>query len=99
MSSLEGGNVTSSSAYGEQRHALLDALARQLPERGLSCRIVGEGEPVLWVWHPETRKQTMVLASPAPDGWVYLWSPRGQESAGDPAHTADLLKELLAAPG
>lgn len=94
----KGGDVTSTSEFSSRRRALLEALAEQLPERGLASRMIGGEEPVLWIWHPHSRKQTIVFASPAKEGWVFLWSPDGQENAEEPGRTADRIKRLLSQP-
>ncbi|MEO3863453.1 hypothetical protein [Acrocarpospora sp. B8E8] len=88
--------MASTSAYARQRRTHLEALAEQLPERGLVSRMLGGDDPVLWVWHPHTGRQTIVFATPAKDGWLFLWSPDGQESADDLDLTADSVKKLLA---
>ncbi|WP_345398895.1 hypothetical protein [Nonomuraea salmonea] len=38
----------------------------------------------MWVWHPRTSRQTLVFATPANDGWRFLWSPRGQGNGRRP---------------
>jgi hypothetical protein len=81
--------------FTQQRLAHLESLAAELPGRGLVGRMLGAGDPVLWVWHPGTGKQTIVFAAPAQDGWLFLWSPSGQEGAGDPAHAAELIGKSL----
>ncbi|GIH68692.1 MULTISPECIES: hypothetical protein [Sphaerimonospora] len=90
--------MTSTSEYGWRRRSLLETLAGQLPERGLASRMIGGEEPVLWIWHPRTRKQTIVFASPAKEGWVFLWSPDGQENADEPGLAADRIRKLLSQP-
>ncbi|GAA5053774.1 hypothetical protein HNP84_002852 [Thermocatellispora tengchongensis] len=83
------------STFAEQRRAHLQALSAQLPDRGLVGRTLGGEDPVLWIWHPRTGKQTIVFATPSTDGWLFLWSPGGQEDAANPAQTADLIEKLL----
>ncbi|SNT39709.1 hypothetical protein SAMN05216276_103947 [Streptosporangium subroseum] len=83
------------SAFTQQRLAHLESLAAELPERGLVGRMLGGDDPVLWVWHPGSGRQTIVFATPAKDGWLFLWSPAGQESADDPGHVADSVGKLL----
>jgi hypothetical protein len=61
--------------------------------------MLSEGDPVLWVWHPGTGRQTIVFATPTGRGWVFLWSPDSQEGADNPAHAADMLKKLLSQSG
>ncbi|WP_055481580.1 hypothetical protein [Sphaerimonospora mesophila] len=90
--------MTGTGDYGWRRRSLLEALARQLPERGLASRMIGGEEPVLWIWHPSTRKQTIVFASPAKEGWLFLWSPDGQENAEEPGLAADRIRKLLSQP-
>ncbi|MDP9861295.1 MULTISPECIES: hypothetical protein [Streptosporangium] len=82
-------------AFAQQRLARLEALAAELSGRGLVGRIVGATAPVLWVWHPGSGRQTIVFASPAREGWLFLWSPDGQESAEAPGHVAELVRKLL----
>ncbi|GLW08538.1 hypothetical protein Misp01_36680 [Microtetraspora sp. NBRC 13810] len=55
----------------------------------------GETAPVLWIWCPGTGRQTIVFATPSADGWLFLWSPDGQEGTGNPGQTADLIRKLL----
>ncbi|GAA3124965.1 hypothetical protein GCM10010466_14780 [Planomonospora alba] len=81
--------------FSRQRLAHLESLAAELPGRGLVGRMLGGGDPVLWIWHPGTGKQTIVFATPAREGWLLLWSPSGQEGTGDPAHVAELIGKLL----
>ena len=88
--------MASTSAYAGQRRIHLEALAEQLPDRGLVSRMLGGDDPVLWVWHPHTGRQTIVFATPAKAGWLFLWSPDGQENAEDLDLTADTIKKLLA---
>ncbi|WP_066365135.1 hypothetical protein [Herbidospora mongoliensis] len=78
-----------------ERRALLETLAERLPERGLQGRMLGGAEPVLWIWHPRTSRQTIVLATQSGGGWLFLWSPDGQENADDPEVAADTLEKLL----
>ncbi|WP_344968592.1 hypothetical protein [Streptosporangium fragile] len=85
-------------AFTQQRLVHLDSLATELRRRGLTSRKVGGTAPVLWVWHPENFRQTIVFATPAADGWLFLWSPDGQESADDPAHAAEAIGKLLNPP-
>ncbi|MEW9531503.1 hypothetical protein [Microbispora sp. NPDC049125] len=87
--------MTGTSTYGRQRRTHLEALAERLPERGLGGRMLGDDDPVLWIWHPHTGKQTIVFATPANEGWMFLWSPDGQESAEDPGLAADTIGKLL----
>ncbi|WP_062348172.1 hypothetical protein [Herbidospora yilanensis] len=78
-----------------ERRTLLEALAERLPGRGLQGRMLGGGEPVLWIWHPRTNRQTIVFATQSAGGWLFLWSPDGQEDAADPDVAADTLGKLL----
>ncbi|MFJ2030984.1 hypothetical protein [Streptosporangium sp. NPDC087985] len=81
--------------FARQRLAHLESLAAELSGRGLASRMLGADAPVLWVWHPRSRKQIIVFACPAGEGWLFLWSPDGQERAEDPGQVADLLRKLL----
>ncbi|MEV7007923.1 hypothetical protein [Streptosporangium sp. NPDC051022] len=83
------------STFSQQRLTYLGSLSAELSERGLASRMVGGDNPVLWVWHPDSHRQTIVFASPVKEGWVFLWSPDGQESAGDFRRAADSLRRLL----
>ncbi|MCG5211837.1 hypothetical protein [Streptosporangium sp. KLBMP 9127] len=85
------------STFTEQRRVHLEALAARLPDRGLAGRMLGNDDPVLWIWHPRTGKQTIVFATPSGNGWLFMWSPDGQESADDIAQTAKLVEKLLSA--
>src|SRR5690606_32230685 len=58
--------------------------------------MVGEEEPLLWVWHPQTGGQTLVFATPARDGWVFLWGEGGRGDAENLDHTARALRDTLA---
>ncbi|MFB9475351.1 hypothetical protein ACFFR3_38180 [Nonomuraea salmonea] len=86
------------SGYTGERRARLEALAALLPAHGLVSRTVGGDDPVLWVWHPRTSRQTLVFATPANDGWRFLWSPRGQGTADDLEGTCAALRRTLDAP-
>ncbi|WP_440099577.1 hypothetical protein [Streptosporangium sp. H16] len=81
--------------FTQQRLAHLDSLAAELRQRGLASRTLGGAAPVLWVWHPDSRRQTIVFATPVRDGWLFLWAPDGEESADDPARAADSVEKLL----
>ncbi|WP_327086495.1 hypothetical protein OIE66_29710 [Nonomuraea sp. NBC_01738] len=83
------------STYTGERRTHLEALAELLPEHGLVGRMVGGADPVLWAWHPRTGKQTIVFATPAHLGWLFLWSPGGQGSADDLEQAVLSLKETL----
>lgn len=84
--------------FTQQRLAHLDSLADELRQRGLGSRTLGGITPVLWVWHPDGHRQTIVFATPAQDGWLFLWSPDGEESADEPARAAESVERLLAPP-
>ncbi|MER7205584.1 hypothetical protein [Streptosporangium sp. NPDC000239] len=86
------------STFSQQRLTYLGSLSAELSRQGLASRMVGGDDPVLWVWHPESLRQTIVFATPAGDGWLFLWSPDGREKAGDPRGTAESLDRLLSAP-
>jgi hypothetical protein len=83
------------STFTEQRRAHLEALAAQLPGRGLVGRMLGSEDPVLWIWHPRTEKQTIVFATPSKNGWLFLWAPDGQKSVDNVEQTADLVSDVL----
>ncbi|NBE92019.1 hypothetical protein FE391_36585 [Nonomuraea sp. KC401] len=83
------------SGFTGERRVHLEALAELLPAVGLVGRLVGEDDPVLWVWHPHTGRQTIIFATPSGEGWLFLWSPGGQGSADDLARTAAALREAL----
>lgn len=83
------------STFSQQRLTHLGSLAAELSERGLASRMVGGDDPVLWVWHPDSKRQTIVFATPAGGEWLFLWSPDGQERAGDFQRVADSLERLL----
>ncbi|WP_271217951.1 hypothetical protein [Streptosporangium carneum] len=83
------------SVFSQQRLTYLGSLSAELSERGLAGRMVGGDDPVLWVWHPDSLRQTIVFATPAGDGWLFLWSPDGQENAEDFRRAADSIKRLL----
>ncbi|MGI5160079.1 hypothetical protein [Microbispora sp. CA-102843] len=87
--------MTGTGDYSGQRLAHLEALAARLPERGLTARLLGTDDPVLSVWHPDTGRQTIVFATPAKEGWMFLWAPGGQESADDPGRAAELISQTL----
>jgi hypothetical protein len=82
-------------AYTGERRTHLEALAGLLPKHGLVGRMVGDDDPVLWAWHPRTGRQTIIFATPAHRGWLFLWSPRGQGSADDLEGTLRSLRETL----
>ncbi|TMR88447.1 hypothetical protein [Nonomuraea basaltis] len=84
------------SGYTAERRTHLEALAELLPRQGLVSRMVGGDDPVLWVWHPHTSRQTIVFATPSASGWLFLWSPGGQGRADDLERTAGSLRETLA---
>ncbi|MEW9547914.1 hypothetical protein [Nonomuraea sp. NPDC050783] len=83
------------SGYTGERRAHLQALADLLPDQGLAGRMVGGDEPVLWVWHPSTGQRTLIFATPSADGWMFLWSPKGQGRADELERTVDALRRTL----
>lgn len=84
------------SGFTGERRVHLEALAELLPAYGLVSRMVGAEDPVLWVWHPRTTRQTIVFATPSNDGWQLLWSPGGQGAADDLERAAIALRRTLA---
>lgn len=90
--------MTGTGDYGRQRLAHLEALAERLPERGLAARLLGGDDPVLSVWHPGTGRQTIVFATPAKEGWMFLWAPGGKASADRPGLVADMIVTTLSQP-
>lgn len=83
------------SGYTGERRDLLEALAELLPHQGLVSRMVGGDDPVLWVWHPRTGRQTIVFATPSARGWILLWSPGGQGDGDDLEGAAASLRQTL----
>jgi hypothetical protein len=57
--------------------------------------MVGGDDPVLWVWHPRTGRQTIIFATPSARGWTLLWSPGGQGSGDDLESAAASLRRTL----
>ncbi|MGW0806839.1 hypothetical protein [Nonomuraea sp. NPDC002799] len=86
------------SGYTGERRVHLEALAELLPDHGLVGRMVGGDDPVLWVWHPRTGRQTIIFATPSGQGWLFLWSPGGQGAVDDLEHTAAALRQTLDLP-
>ncbi|MFI6734479.1 hypothetical protein ACIBI9_16245 [Nonomuraea sp. NPDC050451] len=84
-----------SSGYTRERRTHLEALAEVLPRHGLVSRMVGNDDPVLWVWHPRTGRQTIIFATPSHRGWTFLWSPGGQGSVDELELTAAALRQTL----
>ncbi len=84
------------SGFTGERRVHLEALADLLPAYGLVSRMVGGEDPVLWVWHPRTGRQTIVFATPSNNGWQLLWSPGGQGSADELDRAATALRRTLA---
>ncbi|WP_283134766.1 hypothetical protein [Rhizohabitans arisaemae] len=83
------------STYARQRRTHLEALAGQLPSRGLAGRFLIKDNPILWVWNPRTGRQTVVFATPVKDGWLLLWARGGQGDAEHPGPAAEAIKSLL----
>ncbi|MCF6474265.1 hypothetical protein FAF44_38685 [Nonomuraea sp. MG754425] len=83
------------SGYTGERRVHLEALAELLPTHGLVSRLVGGEDPVLWVWHPHTGRQTVIFATPSHRGWQFLWSPGGQSAAAELERTATALRDAL----
>ncbi|GGO66045.1 hypothetical protein GCM10012289_19110 [Nonomuraea cavernae] len=84
--------------YTEERRTHLEALAELLPAQGLVSRMLGGDDPMLWVWHPGSGRQTIIFATPSRAGWVFLWSPGGKSGVDDLTRTARTLGETLASP-
>ncbi|WP_169979298.1 hypothetical protein [Microbispora sp. H10836] len=87
--------MTGTGDYSGQRLIHLAALAARLPEHGLAARLLGTDDPVLSVRHPGTGRRTIVFATPAREGWMFLWAPGGQESADDPGRAAEMISRTL----
>ena len=83
------------SSYTGQRRGVLEALSALLPDHGLVSRLIGGDDPVLWVWHPFSGRQTIVFATPTANGWALLWAPGGRSGAGGLEETANLLRVTL----
>lgn len=79
----------------EVRRRHLAALAREVGARGLDWRFAGPEESLLAVYGPRTRRRLMVVATPAGDGWTYLWPGGGMADVTDVATAADQLARLL----
>ncbi|WP_243722985.1 hypothetical protein [Actinomadura sp. 7K507] len=80
-------------AEGRRRH--LAALANEVEARGLSWRFAGPGESLLSVTGPRSRRQVMVVATLAGDGWYYLWPGGGMADVAEASGVADRLTRLL----
>ncbi|MFA1547626.1 hypothetical protein [Actinomadura chokoriensis] len=79
----------------EVRRRHLAALAREVEARGLAWRFAGPEESLLAVYGPRTRRRLMVVATPAGDGWSYLWPGGGMADVTDLTAAADQLARLL----
>ncbi|HEY8481457.1 MAG TPA: hypothetical protein VIL71_16665 [Spirillospora sp.] len=79
----------------EARRRHLAILAREVEARGLAWRLVGPGESLLRVTGPRTRRQIVVVATLAGDGWFYLWPGGGMAGVSEVAAVADRLTRLL----
>lgn len=88
-----------SNPFAQQRRILLESLATALSRRGLLSTLIGGEDAMLLVRHPRTGRQTVVFATPVGKGWLFLWSPDGEESADHPGPVADLLVKLLSRTG
>ncbi|WP_344593749.1 hypothetical protein [Actinomadura vinacea] len=87
--------VVGAQEFAEVRRHHLAALAYEVEARGLLWRLAGPEESVLTVLGPRTRRRAMVVATPAGDGWSYLWTGGGIADVGEVAAVADRLARLL----
>ncbi|SNT50714.1 hypothetical protein SAMN05443665_10378 [Actinomadura meyerae] len=88
--SVVGGRETA-----ETRRRHLAALAREVEARGLAWRFAGPDDSLLAVYGPRTRRRVMVVATPAGEGWSYLWPGGGIADVADAAGAAAELTRLL----
>ncbi|WP_433335161.1 hypothetical protein [Spirillospora sp. CA-294931] len=79
----------------EVRRRHLSTLAYEVEARGLRWRMAGPEESVLGVVGPATRRQVMVVATPAGPGWSYLWTGGGIADVGEVGRVAERLVLLL----
>ncbi|XVQ09293.1 hypothetical protein ACQP1W_43295 [Spirillospora sp. CA-255316] len=87
--------VVGAQEFAEVRRHHLAALAYEVEGRGLLWRLAGPEESVLTVLGPRTRRQAMVVATPAGDGWSYLWTGGGIADVAEVMSVADRLARLL----
>ncbi|QFG26922.1 hypothetical protein F7P10_08785 [Actinomadura sp. WMMB 499] len=78
------------------RRGHLAVLAYEVERRGLACRLAGPGESVLSVRDARSGRSAMVVATPAGDGWSYLWPGGGIADVAAAPQVADRLARLLA---
>ncbi|MER7545342.1 hypothetical protein [Actinomadura sp.] len=88
-------SVVDGREIAETRRRHLAALAREVEARGLAWRLTGPGESLLAVYGPRSGRRLMVVATPAGDGWSYLWPDGGIADVADAAAAADQLTRLL----
>jgi hypothetical protein len=88
-------SVVGGRGIAETRRNHLAALAREVEARGLAWRFVGPDESLLAVYGPRTGRRLMVVATPAGDGWSYLWPDGGLADVADLGAAADQLTRLL----
>ncbi|MFB4318509.1 hypothetical protein [Actinomadura sp. 21ATH] len=88
-------SVVDAQEFAEVRRHHLAALAYEAEARGLRWRLAGPEESVLAVLGPRTRRQIMVVATPARGGWSYLWPGGGIADVAEVAVVADRLVRLL----
>lgn len=87
--------VVGAQEFAEVRRHHLAALAYEVAARGLSWRLAGPEESVLTVLGPRSGRQIMVVATPAGDGWSYLWTGGGIANVADVSNVADRLARQL----
>ncbi|GAA4149737.1 hypothetical protein [Actinomadura keratinilytica] len=89
-------SVVDAQKIAEVRRHHLAALAYEVEARGLRWRLAGPEESVLCVLSTVSRRRAMVVATPAGDGWSYLWAGGGIAPVTQVAAVADRLVRLLA---
>ena len=89
MSVIDGRDL----ARVRRRH--LAALAYEVELRGLAWRLAGPGESVLSVHGARSGRCVRVVATPAGDGWSYLWPGGGIADVAAASQVADRLARML----